>query len=58
MTPKRWIRLVALSILLAATGCAGTDRREVAEVPRAYSIEEMEAESHAALERDLSLYAD
>ena len=58
MTPKRWIRLVALSALLAATGCAGSNRRDVAEAPRAYSIEEMEAESHAALERDLSLYAD
>jgi hypothetical protein len=58
MTSKRWIRLAALSVCLAATGCAGSDRREVAEAPRAYSIEEMEDESHAALERDLSLYAD
>ena len=51
-------RLVALSALLAATGCAGSNRREVAEAPHAYSIEEMEDESHAALERDLSLYSD
>jgi hypothetical protein len=49
---------VALSALLTATGCAGSDRREGAEAPRAYSVEEMEAESHAALERDLGLYAD
>ncbi len=58
MTAKRWIRLVALSACLAATGCAGSNRREVAEGPQAFSIEEMEAESHAALERDLSLYSD
>jgi hypothetical protein len=30
----------------------------VAEGPHNYSIEEMEEESHAALERDLSLYSD
>jgi len=34
------------------------NRQEEADAPRAYSIEEMEAESHAALERDLGLYSD
>ena len=58
MTPKRWIRRAALSALLAAAGCAGVERQEEAEAPRPYSIEAMEDESHAALQRDLSLYAD
>ena len=58
MKTCRGLRLLLVVGCLVWPGCASWYRPPVEKPSPGYSLEKMEEEHHASLERDLSLYGD